>query len=401
MIWALGGAAILPLLACGPAVRPAPFPGARDQVTDATLVGPFDGQVVDETTGEPIAGATVLGVWTYEGGEGLLGPLGSEVQRTETDQAGRYRVPPAPRRVRGPSARMIAFHLYAYKRGYVGYRSDRTFDGAARHGFTVRRNRVPLRKWRETDSHATHLAHMAGPPFLQKLMAWEREAANAALYKRLGGTLATAAAPTPTADPTSGPAAPAGDQGLQVLDAGALLPPAEVRRRTGYTDAFDVKELGDLRRTHFYHGVHLEASERDETWDVAYRVWKDPPGGLDPVVETFQATLPGVKPSTEVTAQTWVLDGDSVRAVAFIDPEQSLGVLLTCGASQCVDIETAIILANFLYGNADSLVQIAADSVPARPDPKAAPAAEPETTEPEPAEPEPPEPEPEPAKEAP
>ena len=101
-------------------------------------------------------------------------------------------------------------------------------------------------------------------------------------------------------------------------------------------------------RTHFYHGVHLEAIDRDETFDVAFRVWKAPPGGLATVQETFEATLPDVKATAEITPQTWIFDGDDVRAVAFLDREADVGVLLTCGAAQCVDIETAIILAKFV-----------------------------------------------------
>ena len=147
---------------------------------------------------------------------------------------------------------------------------------------------------------------------------------------------------------------------MELLDARGLLPPDEVRRRTGYADAFDVKDLADLARTHFYHGVHLQAVDRDETFDVAYRVWKDPPGGLDTVKETFEATLPGVEPSGEITDQTWVFDNDDVRAVAFLDPEQSLGLLLTCGVQQCVDIETAIILAKFAADHIDLLTTEAA-----------------------------------------
>ena len=53
------------LVGCAPLVRPATFVGARDQVTDATLLGPFDGQVVDVATGEPVAEAMVVGVWAF------------------------------------------------------------------------------------------------------------------------------------------------------------------------------------------------------------------------------------------------------------------------------------------------------------------------------------------------
>lgn len=364
---------------CGPIVRPARFAGARDRVTDVTLEGPFDGQVVDETTAEPIQGAAVVAVWSYDQGDGLQAPSGSEVVEVKTDQAGRYRIPHAPRH-RGAARplRMVSFQLVVYKRGYVGYRSDRLLDGTPRNDFAQRHNRVQLRKWRDTDSHAQHLVFLAAPAAVAKLSAWEREAANVDLYRELGGE---AAGPAPAA-----PGEP--KAALQVLDARRLLTPEDVRRRTGYTDAFEVKELGDLARTHFYHGVHLQAVDRDEVWDVALRVWKDPPGGLAPVVETFEATLPQVKVGSEITPETWIYDSEEVRAVAFLDRDRNVGVLLTCGAMQCVDIETAIILAGFVHGNLDALELVDAPRDPAPGEPKAGRDEPAKAPEPEP-EPEP------------
>ncbi len=367
------------LPACSPIVRDADFVGARDQVADVTLVGPFDGQIVDATTAEPIQGATVVGVWSYDQGDGLLGPAGSESVEVRTDQAGRYRIPKAPmkvRTVRGTVTRLVAFELVAYKRGYVAYRSDAAMDGGARDDFTLRQNKIELRKWRESDSHADHLLFLAAPPVIAQLTKWERERANLDLYRSQGGDGA-GPAPTTPGDEGSGEG---GDQPvLQLLDARGLLPPDEVRRRTGYAEAFAVKDLGDLARTHFYHGVHLQAVDRDESYDVAFRVWKDPPGGLTGVQETFEATLPGVEPSTEITDQTWVFDSEDVRAVAFLDPEQSLGLLLTCGGQQCVDIETAIILAKFAADHLDALTMEDAPDAPDAPSPPSS-AARPDGT---------------------
>ena len=351
------------LTACSPLVRDAGFVGARDQVADVTLVGPFDGQVVDATTSEPIQGATIVGVWSYDQGDGLLGPAGSETVLVKTDQAGRYRIPKAPmdRDHRRGDVRLVAFELVAYKRGYVAYRSDAVMEGGARTDFTLRQNRISLQKWRESDSHADHLLFLAAPPVIQQLTKWERDQANLDLYRALGGDGA-AAEPAGPQEGTEG--TPEETPVMELLDARALLPPDEVRRRTGYADAFDVKDLVDLARTHFYHGVHLEAVDRDETFDVAYRVWKNPPGGLDTVKETFEATLPGIEPTGEITDQTWVLDTDDVRAVALLDPQDAVGVLLTCGVQQCGDIATAIILAKFVADHMDRLTTEAAPEVP-------------------------------------
>jgi len=347
------------LTACSPIIRPATFEGARGQVTDTSLHGPFDGQVVDAETGDPVHGALVLAIWSYDKGEGFVAPSGSETAHVLTDQAGRYRIPAAPLRIRGPSVRLVSFELVVYKRGYVGYRSDSTYEGTERRDFVLRHNRVALRKWKDTDSHAQHLMFLAAPPEIQQLGKWEREPANLDLYQALGG-----AAAVPSGAP-SRPEEPASS--LRLLDATALLTPEEVRLRTNYTGAFEVKELEDLARTHFYHGVHLQAVDRPEAWDVAYRVWKDPPGGLEPVAETFRETLPGIEPSADVTPETWVLDSPDVRAVAFLVREDNIGVLLACRAMQCVDVETAIVLARYILDNLGALTFVDAPKAPVPP----------------------------------
>jgi len=336
-------------LGCSAIVRDPNFRGARDQVADATLLGPFDGQVLDETTLEPISSALVVAIWSYDEGEAWVGPAGSSVTRVKTDAAGRYKVPRVPAQTNGDNSRLVSFHLVVYKRGYVGYRSDAVIGGQGRHDFVQRHNRVLLRKWREADSHAEHLLFLSAPPDIELLTRWEREAANLDLYRQQSGEEYAALLPGGPQEPVNPTAGPI------VLDARELLPPTEVRRRTSYAEAFTIKELGDLARTVFYHGVHLQAVDRDETWDLAYRVWRDPPGGLQTVQETFEATLPGVVASPDITPQTWIYDGELVRAVAFLDQERNVGVLLTCGASQCADIETAIILASFIHGRLDQL----------------------------------------------
>ncbi len=338
--------AVASLLACSPIVRPPTFTGARDQVADASLRGPFNGQIVDAVTKSPIGDATVVGVWSYERGDGLVAPAGSDTRVVRTDRAGRYRIDEVPARRRGPAPRLVGFTLFVYKRGYLAYRSDVPYDGGMRADFVARHNRIALRKWSGTDSHAEHLLMLSPPPEIERLTAWERGPANTALLGRDRGT------PTPE---QPGPAA------IEVLDATALLTPEEIRRRTGYTDAFQIGELTDLARTHFYHGVHLRAVDREERWDVGLRVWKDPPGGLQSVLETFQATLPGVEATPEITGETYVFDSESVRAVAFVDRERSIAVLLTCGAMQCADVETALVLARHVHDSLDALRMIPAD----------------------------------------
>ena len=237
--------------ACSPLVRDAPFGGARDHVADVALTGPFNGQIVDGTTSAPIGDATVVAVWSYDRGDGLVGPAGSETYVARSDRAGRYRVPLAPSKLRGQSLRLVDFTLFVYKRGYVAYRSDVPYDGGRRAEFVARHNRVALRKWASTDSHAEHLLMLSPPPEIERLTHWERLAANAALLRAVSGA-------------PSEPGAQTTPSTLEWLDATALLPPEEVRRRTGYLEAFNVGEFADLARTHFYHGVHLRAVDREE-----------------------------------------------------------------------------------------------------------------------------------------
>jgi len=360
------GTVVLALLmsaGCAPLVRPATFVGARDQVTDASLLGPFDGQVLDATTGEPLADAVVVGVWAYDRGDGFIGPHGSETYSTTTDPAGRYRIAPPRLEQRGTALRLVSFHIVVYKRGYLGYRSDALNEGGTRPDFVVRHNRVELRKWRETDSHADHLLFLAAPKELRKTTLWEQDLANLDLFRQLGGAGQAAAA---AMQPDKTPQGPAREP--EWLDASGVLTIEEVRIRTHYAEPFDVEDLSDLERTDFYHGVHLRARGRDEPWDLAYRVWRDPPGGMDPVVSTIQETMAGVKPSAEITPETWLLTAEGVQAVAFVDRTAKVGVLLSCGDQQCPDIETAIILAKTVHRNLERLRTIPAPKpAPAKP----------------------------------
>lgn len=361
---------------CAPLVRPSTFVGARDQVTDTTFLGPFDGQVVDLATGEPIADAIVVGTWAYDRGDGFIGPHGSETYSTTTDPAGRYRVPAARLSVRGSTVRLVAFHLVVYKRGFLGYRSDALYEGGARSDFTVRHNRVELRKWRETDSHAEHLLFLSAPRALRRGTLWEQDLANLDLFRKLGGAGGPADADAPTK------AAP---KAAEWLDATALLTPDEVRLRTGFPDNFEISDLPDLERKSFYHGIHFQAVGREESWDLAFRVWKAPPNGMDPIRDTIKETMGAVKATSEITPETYVLAAEGVHAVAFIDTDASVGVLLSCGDQQCGDVETAIILAKTLYRNLDKLRTVPAPAPaaakPGEPlDPRTTTPATPEAT---------------------
>lgn len=372
----------LALLGCAPIVRPAPFEGARNQVTDASLLGPFDGQIVDAVTGEPIQDAVVVGIWSYDQGDGFVAPGGSDTISVQTDAVGRYRIPHAPQRRRGPSLRLVSFHLVVYKRGYAGYRSDLMFDGrggGARRDFTSRHNRIALDKWRERDSHAEHLLFLAPPREVARVSDWEHVQANLDLYRALGGGAAV------EAGDEGGEAG--GDEGGEPrpgevdehegewLDATGVIAPEEIAMRTGFDGEFALEDLADFPRTSFYHGLLFRAVDRAETHDFSLRIWHRPAGGLQPVIELLRENLP-VEASAEVTSETWIYvePGTEYRGVAFVDRERETGVLISCGPEQCIDVDTAIILAKYVHDHLGALSWFAA--------PVAEPTTDPTTTDP-------------------
>lgn len=384
--------AALPMLlacvvACAPIVRPAPFQGARNQVTDTSLIGPFDGQIVDATTGEPVQDAVVVGVWSYDQGDGFIGPSGSETISVQTDDVGRYRIARAPLRVRGPSLRLVSFHLVVYKRGYAGYRSDTEFEGAT-SDFTGRHNRIELTKWRERDSHAEHLLFLAPPREVARVADWEQSQANLDLYRALSGAVAVPGGEgDDEGDTGEGETGETGEVGPdehegQWLDAAGLIGPEEIAMRTGYDGEFELEDLTDFPRTPFYHGVLVRAVDRDESHDFSFRVWHRPPGGLDPIITLFRENLP-VEATGEVTDETWIyIEPDTeYRGVAFIDRSRETGVLISCGPQQCADVDTAIILAKFIQDRLDALTWFDAPAETTPPDPADA-EAKPEETEP-------------------
>ena len=353
---------------CAPLVRPAPFAGASTKVTGVSLLGPFDGQIVDAETEEPIADATVLAVWSYDHVDGFSGSDGATTTPINTDEAGRYRIKRPRAHRRGRHRQLTGFTLFVYKRGYVGYRSDLLATGERRTDFTMRHNDVRLSKWRASHSHATHLAVLAGPREIRQASMWAASLANTDLYRRRGGSASlSSGALSPSAPDVIGaseaargdgastnPAATAKDSPKPppLLDVSSVLTAAEVQRRTGDDGALTTVDLNDaLKRTSYYHGVALQATGRDPSFDLSYRVWTSPPGGMEPIRATLATSLPNARSSADVTDETLVYEDDAVRVIAFIDTAQELAVLVSCGREQCADIETVILLANLAWRN--------------------------------------------------
>src|SRR5690606_15623101 len=177
-------AAGVALSACATSgARTAPFRVRPDAAAAGSLVGPFDGRVVDSTTKAPVAGALIYAAWTLERGTALPEPAGANEFVGSTDAAGRYKVPALGALPRG--VRVTEFTLLVYKRGFIAYRSDRRFDDLGpRMDFAQRANQVLLERWRNDLSHARHLRFVGGGAAVAALTAWELAAASAELDGR-------------------------------------------------------------------------------------------------------------------------------------------------------------------------------------------------------------------------
>lgn len=324
------------LAACAaPLVRPAPFRAQPDSVDGGDLRGPFDGRVIDAETDRPVAGAQVYATWSFVAGYGLTAPAGWHEHLTVTDAGGRYVVPKLKKLPRGVGgARLAAFHLVVYKRGYVAYRSDRRFDDfGPRTDFTQKRHEVRLERWRSDISHVKHLRYVGGGETMAELTKWEVPEAAAELAGR----------PSPGEPTVVGPTGP-DEPERPALDAAPLLTPDDVAAATGHKGAFDVGDLGDEPASPEYDSVHLRARDLDETYDVAARVWRLP---LDEAPKHFKRLLdelPNVKQTNELgdASLRAVSPQGDILGAAYLDAKRGFVVLVQCGASTCTSGDAAV-----------------------------------------------------------
>jgi hypothetical protein len=335
---------LLPLLlvvsSCAPPlVRPAPFRARPDSIERGDLRGPFSGRVLDADTDRSVAGALVYASWRFVDGSGQSAPAGYREHVGSTDATGHYLV---PRLEDLPGARLSDFHLVIYKRGFVAYRSDRRFDDfGPRTDFTQNGYNVELQRWRPELSHARHLRYIGGGPALSQLTSWEVADAVAELAgQRHEAPVAAAPASAPVAN----------------LDASGLLKPADMKTLTGYDGSFDVSELGDEPRSPSYDTVHLQARGKDESYDVALRVWRLPPDKAAKRYDALADELPGAATKNEIGDKSLraATPGGDILGLAFLDARHGLVILIQCGASQCRTHETVLALARTIKERAET-----------------------------------------------
>jgi len=336
-----GAAGCVPLEA-----RPAPFRARPDSIVRGDLRGPFSGRVLDGDTDRPVTGALVYASWRFVEGAGLTAPHGYSEWIGSTDSLGLYKVPRLDSSSR--ENRLADFHLVVYKRGYVAYRSDRRFDDLGpRTEFSQMGATVTLVRWRPEMSHAKHLRYIGGGPALAALTSWEVPDAVAELSGAkpgTGGEKERLAELPPS----------------ERLDASKLLAPSDIKQLTGFEGAFDAAELGDEPPSDHYDTVHLQARGKDETYDVALRLWRYPPADATKQYDRLTRELPGAQAKNGIgdrSLRASTPAGD-ILGLAFLDSKRGIVVLIQCGASQCRTHETVLGIARIILSRAAAIFPV-------------------------------------------
>jgi hypothetical protein len=271
--WLLSAAVSLcgAMIGCTGQVAQAPFRIRPDTTNWGSLLGPFDGQVVDQGTGNPISGALVLGTWSYESENGPAVPVSAYSQSVITSSDGAYSLPVLPQ-VQRRSALLRRFTLVVYKAGYIGYRSDVRFDDRTpRADFAQLANKVRLDRLPAGESHAQHLVFLGGGQPL--LRAAQAEVIQAAL------DLAERSPKLPTLKTEPAPAKPAVPPTL----AAQLLSPADLEamgrgEEKDYVGGPLAMNLPGEPPPGEYTGVHYQKKGQPESHDAALRVFRTASG---------------------------------------------------------------------------------------------------------------------------
>lgn len=311
------------------AQRTAPFRSRPDVVVAGDLRGPFTGRVLDAATRSPVTGALVYATWSFERGAGLPVAAGFAEAVASTDATGRYRIAALASIPDG--TRLTDFRLVIYKRGFVAYRSDRRFhDFGARRDFAQQYNAVELERWRPEYSHARHVRFVGGGGVIAAVTGWEVEAAIADAGDR-------------------GTGLPGSDRAGPYLVAAQLLTEADIKARTRYDGSFETGPLGDEPDTATYSSQHYKALNRNETWDVALRMWRLEPDQALERYEELRGGLPSVEERDEIASKSLRAIENDINGVVFLDGQRGLVVLITCGKSQCPKPEDVVSLGQTIH----------------------------------------------------
>jgi hypothetical protein len=340
---AIGLTALVALAGCHTQhVRDAPFRVRPDSVKPGSLLGPFDGQVRDAASGDPIPGALVYASWSFQSGYGLTAPAGYREVITSTDASGKYSIPVLEEVPDSGSVRVTEFILVVYKRGYVAYRSDHQFrDLGPRRDFSQRQNQVVLERWRAEYSHVRHLRYLGGGAALAALTGWEAEEAAAELSGQRGvegPRLATDILP--------------GDRRLL---AAQLLSEREIQTITSNTTSFETGPLGDEPDSDQYSSQHYRAVGQAESFDVAVRMYTLDSDEAPQRYAELVDSLPNVDERDEIADRSFRAIEGEITGVGFLDGRRGVVVLITCGRSQCETPDSAVSLARKAHATLEEL----------------------------------------------
>lgn len=312
-------------LSCSPIVREPPFPIRPDTVQPGNLLGPYDGQVVDSETGQPLPHASVVASWRFTRGVGLRGPAGGHNFETQTNADGRYQIPLLTDLPSGLSTDVSAFTLFVATQGYKAYRSDREVAAHGlrpRRGFAQRNHRIELKRFAPDDSHADHLKYFGmwgGPATLTQAAVLEIAAAESERQR-----------PTPV---------PA-----QSLDATRWLTLDDVETITGYSGQFEVRKLREPPTTETSDTHHLRAVNQPERFDVALRAWHIP-ARAEEQYDKLLRTYPGAIARDEMLDRSFRATEGELLALGLLDRSRGLVLALTCGVGLCPNHEVVLKLA--------------------------------------------------------
>lgn len=328
----------------GPIVRPAPFPQRPESIKRGSLLGPFEGRVIDADTRKPLEKAVVWCSWAFDRGVGSTAPEATRVQMVATDPDGRYLIPQLKALPLGLSTRLTKFSMLVYRPGYVAYRHDRRFSGERRRlDFAQLGNVVRLTRWSPELSHARHLLFLGGPPALrarahEDLLAaaieLDREDSPSARRKNFGKPA--------VAGPTR-----------RKNFARLLLDSDEVRKVTSYTGTLRGARLaspGDATDS-----WHLRAVDKAERYDVAVRLWRLAGDAAKIKYEALLAALPGSQQKDTVADRSFVVTQGEIVGLGFLSTTRSAIVLLTCGRGQCTTDAQLTALAKLAAKNLQKL----------------------------------------------
>lgn len=147
--------------------QPAPFPYQPTDLSRGDLAGPYSGSLLDAAGGAIEGGLVRLCLQFGKPKEGSV----CFDQKTKVDGSYAFRFAAAERTGRRPEMVRGAV-LFAYQPGFIGYRSDVHWDGAARKDFTQRGNKIYLSAFPAGTPHRKHLNFLESP----LSTAWLKEA---------------------------------------------------------------------------------------------------------------------------------------------------------------------------------------------------------------------------------